>query len=219
LLALSVVTGLVDAFSYLVLGHVFVANMTGNVVFLAFALAGSAGFSIGASLTALGAFVVGAFAGGALNHSFGLHRGRHLLVASTIEAVLVGGALALAAVAANPGHGAAHAMLIVLLGLGMGIQNATARRLAVPDLTTTVLTLTITGIFADARVLGGPGSKVARRAASTAAIFVGALVGALLVGHGADATALAVALVLVAGVAVLMRSVSNRETQWSVARP
>jgi uncharacterized membrane protein YoaK (UPF0700 family) len=41
LVALTAVTGLVDAFSYLVLGHVFVANMTGNVVFFAFALAGA----------------------------------------------------------------------------------------------------------------------------------------------------------------------------------
>ena len=64
LLALTVVTGLVDAFSYLVLGHVFVANMTGNVVFLGFALAGAAGFSISASLSALGAFCLGALAGG-----------------------------------------------------------------------------------------------------------------------------------------------------------
>jgi len=43
LVAMTAVTGLVDAFSYLVLGHVFVANMTGNVVFLAFALAGARG--------------------------------------------------------------------------------------------------------------------------------------------------------------------------------
>jgi hypothetical protein len=50
LLCLTVVTGMVDAFSYLVLGHVFVANMTGNVVFLAFALAGAHGFSLAASL-------------------------------------------------------------------------------------------------------------------------------------------------------------------------
>jgi uncharacterized membrane protein YoaK (UPF0700 family) len=34
LLGLTVVTGLVDAVSYLRLGRVFVANMTGNVVFL-----------------------------------------------------------------------------------------------------------------------------------------------------------------------------------------
>ena len=50
LVVLTVVTGLVDAFSYLVLGHVFVANMTGNVVFLAFALVGAKGFSIAGSL-------------------------------------------------------------------------------------------------------------------------------------------------------------------------
>src|SRR5437899_13104886 len=64
LLGLTVVTGLVDAFSYLVLGHVFVANMTGNVVFLGFALAGAAGFSVSASLSAIGAFCLGAFVGG-----------------------------------------------------------------------------------------------------------------------------------------------------------
>ena len=59
LVALTVVTGLVDSFSYLVLGHVFVANMTGNIVFLAFALAGAGGFSIPSSLIALGAFIIG----------------------------------------------------------------------------------------------------------------------------------------------------------------
>jgi Protein of unknown function (DUF1275) len=56
LVAMTVVTGLVDAFSYLVLGHVFVANMTGNVVFLAFALAGARGFSLPAVVVALAAF-------------------------------------------------------------------------------------------------------------------------------------------------------------------
>ena len=56
--------------------------------------------------------------------------------------------------------------LIVLLGAGMGIRNATARRLAVRDLTTTVLTMTLTGIAADASLVGGPGAAVARRAAA-----------------------------------------------------
>ena len=45
LIVLTVVTGMVDALAYLRLGHVFVANMTGNVVFLSFALAGASGFS------------------------------------------------------------------------------------------------------------------------------------------------------------------------------
>src|SRR6201992_1646836 len=64
LICLTPGTGLVDSFSYLLLGHVFVANMTGNVVFLGFALAGAPGFSIGASLTALAAFAAGALIGG-----------------------------------------------------------------------------------------------------------------------------------------------------------
>src|SRR6266853_5905544 len=64
LVAMTLVTGLIDAFSYLVLGHVFVANMTGNVVFLAFASAGAPGFSILASLVALGSFIIGSLLGG-----------------------------------------------------------------------------------------------------------------------------------------------------------
>ena len=49
----TTVTGLIDAISYLALGHVFTANMTGNVVFLAFAVAGVPGLSLMRSLTAL----------------------------------------------------------------------------------------------------------------------------------------------------------------------
>src|ERR1700750_183955 len=75
LVGLTLVTGLVDSFSYLLLGHVFVANMTGNVVFLGFALAGAPGFSIGASLVALAAFVCGALIGGRIASRLGDHRG------------------------------------------------------------------------------------------------------------------------------------------------
>src|ERR1700737_808294 len=64
LLVMTVVTGVVDAVSILRLGHVFVANMTGNIVFLGFALAGASGFSVVASLVALGAFLAGAGVGG-----------------------------------------------------------------------------------------------------------------------------------------------------------
>src|SRR2546423_8719 len=66
LLGLTVVTGFVDAVSYLALGHVFTANMTGNVVFLGFAMARAPGLSIGRSGAALGAFVIGAIIGGRL---------------------------------------------------------------------------------------------------------------------------------------------------------
>jgi len=66
LLALTVVTGVVDAVSILRLGRVFVANMTGNVVFTGFALVGAPGFSLSASLAALAGFLVGALGGGSL---------------------------------------------------------------------------------------------------------------------------------------------------------
>src|ERR1700757_212228 len=64
LLGMTAVTGLIDAVSFLALGHVFTANMTGNIVFLGFAVAGTAGLSIAKSLTALGAFMFGALVAG-----------------------------------------------------------------------------------------------------------------------------------------------------------
>src|SRR6266704_2927022 len=89
LVAMTLVTGLVDAFSYLVLGHVFVANMTGNVVFLAFALAGAHGFSLPAVVVALAAFGAGALAGGALGSRLGRHRGRLLSATAELQALLL----------------------------------------------------------------------------------------------------------------------------------
>ena len=71
-MTLTVVTGLVDAVSYLALGHVFVANMTGNVVFLGFAVAGAPGLSAPA---ALAAFLIGASAGGRIAIRSGEHDG------------------------------------------------------------------------------------------------------------------------------------------------
>ena len=145
LLVLTIVTGVVDAVSYIALGHVFVANMTGNVVFLGFALAGASGLSAPASLAALAAFLLGALAGGRIVVLHREHRGRHLRSASAIGAALVLLAAVLAAIIGQPVSAGARYALIVPLAIAMGIQNATARRLAVSDLTTTVLTLTLTG--------------------------------------------------------------------------
>ena len=92
LLVLTMITGLVDAVSYLKLGHVFVANMTGNVVFLGFAVADAEDFSIPASLLAIAAFLAGALAGGRLGTRLGHHRGRLLAIATYIEIALVGSA-------------------------------------------------------------------------------------------------------------------------------
>ena len=101
LLTLTVVTGLVDATSFLKLGHVFVANMTGNVVFLGFGIAGAGGISIWASLTAIGSFLVGGLAGGRIGARWSSDRGRQLTATTSAELVLVTGALIVAALSSH----------------------------------------------------------------------------------------------------------------------
>ncbi len=148
LIGLTVVAGVVDAVSYLGLGHVFVANMTGNVVFLGFLTGGATDFSVALSLVAIGSFVLGALAGGRLGRNADGHRGRLLAVSSGIQAAAVGAAL-LVSLAFGAGDGVSAHALVLLLAFAMGLQTASARRLGVADLTTTVLTLTLTGLAAD----------------------------------------------------------------------
>ncbi|WP_424889257.1 YoaK family protein [Streptomyces sp. XH2] len=190
LVVLTLATGIVDAVSFLGLHHVFVANMTGNVVFLGFSLAGGGEPSVRASLLALGAFSAGAWAAGRLGRRVP-HRARLFAALTAVHAGLVAAALA---VALTAGHrtAAAQTALIALLGCGMGLQNAAVRALAVPDLTTTVLTRTLTGLAADA-----PGPATVRRLASLTAMFTGALCGGALFLREGVAPALAPALVLV----------------------
>jgi uncharacterized membrane protein YoaK (UPF0700 family) len=218
LIVLTVVTGLVDAVSYLQLGHVFVANMTGNVLFLGFAAAGSAQFSVGVSLVAIGSFLAGAVAGGRLGSSIGQHRGRLLALATYVEVCVVAAALAVSLASSDPSGGVFVYALVALLGFAMGMQNATARRLGVPDLTTTVLTLTITGLAADSRLAGGANPGIGRRLLAIAAMFVGASIGALLVLHVNVSAALAVALALLLIDALAGYRVSSSTAAWTAAK-
>jgi uncharacterized membrane protein YoaK (UPF0700 family) len=180
LLALTVVTGVVDAVSYLKFGHVFVANMTGNVLFLGFGLIGAGSLSIAASLVSLTAFLVGSAAGGRLGVRAGAQRERLLTMAIAGEFVLVIVALIISAVGGEPIADAGRYVLIGLLALAMGLQNAVVRRLAVADLTTTVLTMTLTGLAADSRPAGGNNPRLGRRLAAVVTMLGGAAVGGLL---------------------------------------
>ena len=180
LLLLTVVTGVVDAVSILALGRVFVANMTGNVVFAAFAVSGAPGFSLGASLFALAGFLAGAYLGG--------------------------------------------------LQIGRTGQNAVARKLAVPDLTTTVLTMTLTGLGADLRAVtrgtgpAGEGKKSARAAHSrrllaVATMVAGAVAGALLTLHVSPVSGLSLATGLLAVVASAAVAATRRPAPWRIPGP
>ncbi|GAB4167698.1 MAG: YoaK family protein [Thalassobaculales bacterium] len=184
MLVLSATTGLVDAVSVLGLGEVFTANMTGNVVFLGFAIAGAPGFTPLPYIVALSAFMAGALMAGRIGVVWSAKSLRRwLLGAAAVEAALFWIAALLAArmdVAAQAPEPARFGV-IALTALAMGFRNATVRQLKVPDLTTTVLTLTITGIAADSRLAGGDRPNLARRVGAVAAIFAGAMVGGALV--------------------------------------
>jgi uncharacterized membrane protein YoaK (UPF0700 family) len=213
-IALTFVTGVVDAASYLKLGHVFVANMTGNIVFLGFALAGASGLSAIASAVALGAFLVGAAAGGLLGARNAEHRGHALRAASLVQLVLIAIALGVALAVGEPLDNAERYALLVPMALAMGVQNAVAQRLAVPELTTTVLTRTLTGLASEASFVGGPGAKFGRRALAVAAMLLGALIGALLVLRVAVAAPFAIALAIVAAVALAAHLLSRTQAPW-----
>jgi uncharacterized membrane protein YoaK (UPF0700 family) len=215
LVTLTIVTGVVDATSYLKLGHVFVANMTGNVVFLGFALAGASGLSAGSSLVALGAFLLGAFGGGWLGGRNADHRGHMLRAANIAQASLLAAALLVALLASTPPDRGVRYTLITALALAMGVQNAAAQRLSVPDLTTTVLTRTLTGLASETGLLGGAGSRPARRAIAVAAMLIGALLGALIVLNVSVACAIALALGLVVAVGLAAHITSRSGAAWT----
>jgi uncharacterized membrane protein YoaK (UPF0700 family) len=205
LLLLTVVAGAVDAVSYLALGHVFVVNMTGNVVFLGFAAAGATEISLRATLTSMGAFLVGSIAGGRLAMRLAADPGRLLEVATIIKIVLVSGSLIVVVTTAGKLDDTHRDIVITLLALAMGVQNASARRIGIPDLTTTVLTLTLTAIAADSTLAGGTNPRLSWRLSAVGAMLLGAFAGGLCVLRSGIAAALVLTLVLLVLTGILAR--------------
>jgi uncharacterized membrane protein YoaK (UPF0700 family) len=210
LLGMTAVTGLVDAVSFLSLGRVFTANMTGNIVLLAFATAHVSGLSIARSLTALLAFLAGATLGGRVM----ARASADSQIRFAAQAFLLEVAFLCAASFCGIGYRAdllegsfQPFALIALTALAMGTRNAAVRKLAIPDLTTTVLTLTITGIGADSSIANGNNPRLARRVAVVAAMFLGAALGAIVIHYSISAAlGLATAISAVCA-AALFRSV------------
>jgi len=100
----------------------------------------------------------------------------------------------------------------------MGLQNAVARRIAVPDLTTTVLTLTLTGIASDHEAPGGPGRKIGRRSAAVTRMFAAGLLGAVLVLHASIVDPLIIAFVATLFVAVTTAVLGKHGAVWTKPR-
>ena len=203
-MVLTTTTGIVDAISFVGLGHVFTANMTGNVVFIGFALGGAPELSIQRSLAALGAFATGAMVAGYATNSRTIRTPqRQLAFAAGTEAALLIVAAIIALGQSPPLSSPWAYALIVLTALAMGVRNAVVRKLAVADVTTTVLTLTITGLAADTPLIGGHGMRSGRKALSIVLMLAGALIGTLLLLTWGFALPLALSAVLALAVTVV----------------
>jgi uncharacterized membrane protein YoaK (UPF0700 family) len=179
--------------------------MTGNVVLLAFGATGAQGLPVLARTVSPVVFLVGATAGGHLASRLVGPAGaeipapvRRRWVTITLLAEL--GLVAVAGVVALGlrvgGGGARRYVVIALLAAALGLQNATVRRLAVPDVTTTVLTLTLTGLAADSWLAGGHSPRAGRHLAAVGLMAAGALVGALLLRVDVALPVLAAALLI-----------------------
>jgi uncharacterized membrane protein YoaK (UPF0700 family) len=203
LTAVTIVSGLNDAVSYLGLGHVFTANMTGNVVVLGFAAAAAPGFSVGATLTSLGVFLVGAVVAGSMARRIPSRR-ILLLRALWMEATFTGAAAVVAGLGPSIGSGWQRYSMIALLAFAMGIRNSMVRRLSVADVTTTVLTGTLTGLAADSKLAGGNNERSGRRVGAVVFMFAGAFVGALLLRHVNAVWPLGISAGVVAAAALLL---------------
>jgi uncharacterized membrane protein YoaK (UPF0700 family) len=212
LLVLTLTAGLVDATTYLGLGHVFAANMTGNIVLLGFGIAGAGGLPVLAPIVSLVCFLIGAGLGGRLDAQLATRPDRGFRVALALEtAVLVAAAVIAAVVHLRAGH-ASGDLVIGLLALGMGLRNAIVRALGIPDVTTTVLTMTLTGLAASAPWAGGDGSGSVRRVAVVLAMLAGALAGALLLKTS-------IALVLAVGAALTVATLGGYRVLSARADP
>jgi uncharacterized membrane protein YoaK (UPF0700 family) len=184
LLGMTAVTGLVDAVSFLSLGSVFTANMTGNILILAFATAHVPGLSVARSSTALMAFVMGAILGGRITARASADSRIPFAAQAFLLEVVFLSAASFCSIGYRSDllkHPFQPLVLIVFTGLAMGTRNAAVRKLAIPDLTTTVLTLTVTGIAADSSLAKGNNPRLARRVGSVLAIFFGAAFGAVVI--------------------------------------
>jgi uncharacterized membrane protein YoaK (UPF0700 family) len=178
LLLLTFATGLVDAIGVLVLGHVFVANMTGNVIFLGFWLVPHTTVDLTAALVAFVSFVAGTVVGGRLSRLLDGDARRWLTIALGTEVVLLLGLSILAGAGVLDYRDNTKLILVAGLAVVFGSQNAAARQFGIQELSTTVLTSTIVGIGMDSRLAGGTGHREKLRISVLLTMCTGAAVGA-----------------------------------------
>jgi uncharacterized membrane protein YoaK (UPF0700 family) len=178
LLLLTFATGIADAVSVLALGHVFVANMTGNVIFLGFWFVPHSGIDMTAAVVAFVSFVAGTVLGGRLARHIDSEVRLWLSVALGVEVVVLLTLSILAGTGVLNYHDNTKLILTAGLAMTFGSQNATARLFGIQELSTTVLTSTIVGLGFDSRLAGGTGHREKLRYSVIVTMCAGAAVGA-----------------------------------------
>jgi uncharacterized membrane protein YoaK (UPF0700 family) len=218
-LLLSCAAGAVDAASYIGLGHVFAANMTGNTVHLGMATGYGSLVDIGHSGSALLGFLLGVAAGASIveRDDAPTPWPRAVNVALVCELILLAITAVVWAAAGAKGPPTTDGLLLAL-GLAMGVQSVTVRRLRIPGVASTYLTGTLTALTAGlVRIaLGRPTpapeapTHGAGLMASVWAIYGGgALITTLVSPHG-GAGSLVLPLALIAIVLVA----ADRDSRW-----
>ncbi|OBF56598.1 hypothetical protein A5756_10990 [Mycobacterium sp. 852002-53434_SCH5985345] len=178
LLLLTFATGLADSISILVLGHVFVANMTGNVIFLGFWLAPRTSIDLTAVVVALPTFVCTTILSGRISRLFADRTRQWITTVLSMEITL----LLVLAILAGTGilryHDNTKLIMIGILAVTFGLQHSSARQFGIQELSTTVLTSTIVSLGLDSRLAGGTGDRQTLRLGVVLTMCAGAFLGA-----------------------------------------
>jgi len=178
LLLLTFATGLADALSILVLGHVFVANMTGNVIFLGFWLAPRTSIDLTAVVVALPTFVCTTIVSGRVSRHFGDRTRAWITSVLAAEIALLLTLSILAGTGTLHYHDDSKLVMIGMLAVTFGLQHSSARQFGIQELSTTVLTSTIVSLGLDSRLAGGTGERQRLRVVVVATMCAGAFLGA-----------------------------------------
>ncbi|MBC2934640.1 YoaK family protein [Nocardioides sp. zg-1228] len=213
MLVLSFGTGVLDAATYLGLDQVFTANMTGNVIFVGLGLADAEDVPLLRATVALVGFAMGAILAGTVQRGHHARPNADVVAASLLMAcALTVGGSALVLHLVDPGA-TVFDLLAGALGAAMGAQAVAARRVAVGDVSTVVVTSTLAGLFAEAAWTGGTAGRATtlRRAGAVGTMFGGAVVGAFTLRAGvALPVAISSGLLLVVASTMVVRVVRDR---------
>ncbi|MGZ4516053.1 MAG: YoaK family protein [Mycobacterium sp.] len=178
LLLLTFATGLADSISILVLGHVFVTNMTGNVIFLGFWLAPRTSIDLTAVVVALPTFVCTTILSGRISRHFADRTRTWITSILATEITLLVALAILAGTGILQYHNNTKLIMIGILAITFGLQHSSARQFGIQELSTTVLTSTIVSLGLDSRLAGGSGARQTLRIGVVLTMCAGAFLGA-----------------------------------------